>query len=206
MPDTSSPLVPRLRIAGVALPIDTSHLGCAVQVSRDARGRRRIAISASGIQPPDVSAVAWSAPVLVEWRDLTSDTAAWSGLSVLSAGVQRTDDMMGVAVSWALSGVEADESASPVSIASAPYWGQVSADPIGGAIQRKTDGSGTLLRAWGKRRVSIRGESVTPPAVSPGSVSVVSARYSGSLLVTGISVADDPGTGLVQWTLVGEEP
>lgn len=197
--------ISRLRIAGAELPIETHHLSCSVRLTCDGRGRRKIEIAATGIQPPTLTGVGWTGAVVIEWRDITSAEGGWQSLSVLSPGPQLSTDMAAITVAWSLSGIEAAENGSAVMIGGTPYWARVETSPLGGVIQRKTNGSGTLLRAWDKLRVTLTGESVSAPSAA-GLVAIISPLYTGNLLCFGVSCAESADSGLTTWSLNGEEP
>jgi len=182
--------ISRLRIAGTELPIATHHLSCQVQVTRDALGRRTLSVSASGHAPPALTAVTWTSAVTVEWRDLESESAAWTALAILSAGWERTDDLSGITVAWSLKGVEASATASPVTLGGTHYWGTVQV---------------SAPRALTRRQVQIKGEGVSAPTAAGGSVTVASGPFNGSLITLGVASQTDAATGLISWTLDGWE-
>jgi len=198
----TAPSASRLSVAGIALPAET-HLDLKVDLGRHASGRRTITISALGWAVPALDTVTWSAPVALVWADLA--TGATASLTVLSTGIQRSDDLSALTCTWTLKGVEASGLAAQVTIGGTNYWAKVSREPLGGLIQRKSDGAGTLLRAWAKSRVTITGEGGSAPAVS-GLVAIVSTIYTGNLLVPGTGASLDPETGLIAWTVAGEQP
>lgn len=193
-----------LTIGGVS-PAESTYLTLDVTEGRHASGRRTVEIRGTGLTAPDLSAVTWTGAVTFTWP--IAQTLGAKSLSVLSTGlqVQTSLSFEQHRVSWSLRGVEASGLAGLVTIGGTDYWAQVSRDPLGGTIQRKSDGSGTLLRAWSKSRVSITGEGGSAPSVS-GSVAIVSTLYTGNILVVGVSANLDPETGLVRWTVAGEQP
>lgn len=195
----------RLRIGGLELPVETHRAACSVQVSTDGQGRRTVAITASGIWPPALGAIDWSAPVTLDWIDLAQADTAWVSVSVQSPGPQITSDLAAVTCSWTLTGIDADESGSAVTIDGTPYLASVAIEPRDGVMQVKTNGAATLLRANTRVRVTLTGESRAAPAVS-GVVAIVSPLYSGDILTFGPSATYQQATGLVAWTLTGVQP
>jgi len=191
----------RLTIGGVVLPAET-HLDLKITLGRQPSGRKTLALAATGWSVPALDAVAWSAPVTVTYADLASGGTA--SLAVLSAGVQRVDDLSGPTCQWSLSGVEATGLAAMVTIGGTAYWATVDRQPLGGIIQRKSNGAGVLLSAWGKTRVTITGEGGSAPSVS-GVVAISSTLFTGNLLVNGVGAKLDPETGLIAWTVAGEQ-
>jgi hypothetical protein len=198
--------IARLKVGSTELPIATHHLGCTVQVERHPSGRRKVRIQATGFYPPDLSAVTWTGAVTLSWRDLADADAAWSSLAILSAGLQQAQDLDGVTCQWSIEGWEASGLSALVTLGSTNYWAAVSVSPIGGVIQRKSNGAGVLLSAWGKSAVRIEGESGAAPSVVAGTLSVTSTLYTGSILVRGLTKSLDPLTGLVRWSIEGEQP
>lgn len=204
MPD-SNPLI-LLSVAGTELPIQTHHARCEVVDSRLPSGRRTLSIRAAGWYPPDLSAVTWTAAVSIGWRDLRAATPSWKTLSVLSSGPQITSDLLAPGCEWSLEGTEAPGGSVAITVGGVAYTGKQSVAPVGGLIQRRTSGAGSILRAWGKRRVRITGESATAPAISPGTVAVSGPVYTGNILCLGLAAEIDSETGLYSWTVEGEEP
>lgn len=198
--------VSRLKVGSTELPIETHYLGCSVGVERHPSGRQRVSISARGQYAPDLSAVTWTSAVTVYWRDLDNADADWRSMAILSRGLQETQNLAAVDVAWSIEGWEASGLSATVTIGSTAYWAAVSVSPIGGVIQRKTNGAGTLLKAWGKTAVRISGEGGAAPSVTPGTLSITSTLYTGTILVRGISADLDPSTGLVRWSIEGEQP
>jgi hypothetical protein len=106
-----------------------------------------------------------------------------------------------------LEGVEASGLAGTVTIAGTAYWGVTEVELMGGYVQRASNGAGTLLSAWSKKRVRLSGEGAgTGPTQGAGTVSVTTPLYTGSLITLGVRRAWDPSTGLLTWSLEGEEP
>lgn len=193
-----------LKIAGTTLALETHHLRCEVQVTRLASGRRRVQVSASGWEAPDLAAIDWDAPVAIGWLDPggAGDAEVWLSISVLSPGPVYTSDVAGVLVQWSLAGVESELSSSAVTIAGTDYSAAISADPDPGQVQVMTDGSAALLQAWVRWTVRIEGEG-PGPAVSAGEVAISSAVWSGTLLTAGVSRSWDPESGARRWTITG---
>lgn len=197
--------VTRLRIASQDLPIETHYRACSVSMTRLQSGRREVTITASGQYAPDVSGIDWTAGVSVAWIDLsTGDT--WQSVTVLSTGIQVSADLAQLGVSWTLAGHEAPAGSVLVTIAGTAYLARMAVSPLGGIIQRRSNGAGALHRAWGKRAVSIHGESTTVPSVTSGTIAVSGPVYSGNILCRGVAAEADPQTGLYTWTVEGEEP
>lgn len=195
-----------LSVAGAELPLTTHHATCTIVEGRHASGRRTLSVSAAGWYPPALDSVAWSTtPITIGWRDLGASTPTWKSLSVWSRGPQITSDLVAPGASWTLEGVEAAGLSALVSVGGTSYWGRISVSPVGGVMQRKSSGAGVLLRAYAKRRVQIAGEGASAPAVS-GLVAISGTLYSGNILCSGVAAALDPATGLVSWTIDGEEP
>jgi hypothetical protein len=193
-----------IQIGGVTVPWQCHCKGLSVDVERHASGRLRVSLKASGFYPPALSGVDWSAPVTITWADLGTD-GGYASLSVLSTGVQRSDDVLGVVAGWSLIGVAAGSHAGLATIGGSTYWCSVDARPLAGPIQRMSTGAGVLMRPWSKQAVTIRGETGgSAPAVS-GAVAVTSEAFTGTLLTQGVAKSWDPETGLLTWTLEGEE-
>lgn len=193
----------RLTIGGVAVPIAACH-SCRIVHGRNGNGRKTLRIDATGFYPPALDSINWTLPVTIVYEDLGTDGSTGS-LSVLSTGIQRTDDLAAVSCTWSIDGAEATGVAGVVTIGGTSYWATVDRQPIGGVIQRKSNGAGTLLSAWGKSRVTITGEGGSAPAVS-GVVAIVSTIYTGNILVAGVAAKLTPETGLISWTVAGEQP
>lgn len=196
-----------LTIGGVSLPRDTHHLGCTVETGWNGSGQRTLRIQASGWHAPALSAVDWSAPVTVSWLDRRSGATTWRALTVDSRGPQITDDLGTLGASWSLEGTartsEAATAGGRVTINGTAYIASISVSPIGGVIQRKSNGAGVLMRAWGKHSVRISGRG-TAPSITPGAVTVVSAAWSGTILCTGLAADLDQETQALTWSVTGE--
>lgn len=204
MPD-SNPFI-LLSVASVELPIETHHARCEVVDSRLANGRRTLSIRAGGWYPPDLSAVTWTAAVSIGWRDLRASTPTWKSLSVLSAGPRITSDLLAPGCEWELEGAEASAGSVLITVGGVAYTGRQAVSPIGGMIQRRTNGAGSIQRAFGKRRVRISAESAAAPSIAPGTVAVAGPVFTGNILCLGLTAEIDSETGLYSWTVEGEEP
>lgn len=192
-----------LTIGGVSVPL-YARLAMEVAVTRHSSGRRSLSIRCRGQLAADLSAVPWTAGVAVAWVDHLGDSGT---MTILSAGPQISHDVAAAVSSWSLDGVEASGLAGTVTIAGTAYWGTTQVEPMGGTIQRASNGAGTLLSAWSKRRVLLRGEGAgTGPTQGAGTVAVTTPLYTGNLITLGVRRAWDPDTGLLAWSLEGEEP
>lgn len=192
-----------LSIGGVTIAL-RERLRFDVEVKPHRSGRREISIQAEGSAPPDLSAVNFALPVVVAYTDHLGSAKT---ITVLSEGPQRSDDIAGAWTSWSLTGVESLGGGGALTIGGTTYWGTVQVAYLGGTIQRMSDGSGVLLSAWSKRKVTLAGEgAASVPAVGAGTVAITSNLYTGDLVTLGVSRSWDPDTGLTSWTLEGEEP
>lgn len=192
-----------LTIGGVSIP-QAARLKFDLELTPNASGRRELKIQAEGTAPPSLGTVNWAAPVTVAWTD---HLGTGYSITVLSAGVVRSDAISDAWTSWTLDGVESTGGGGTVTIAGTSYWASVEMSYLGGTVQRMSNGAGVLLSAWSKKKVTFSGESAgTVPAVGAGTVAVVSGLYTGNLVTLGVSRSWDPDTGLTSWTLEGEEP
>lgn len=212
-----------ISIGGIAIDRRTHLLSLDVQIARGRGGLHRLTISATGWYIPDnLGSVNWDAPLSVVVPSPNSTGTAIASnrytrtvpatlptrtLTVYVPDGIQVSATIGQApiVSWSMTGWELGTGGATVTIGGTAYPGSSSVSPIGGTIRRMSNGAGTLLRAWGKRAVTLTGSGTSVPDVS-GTVAVVSDRYSGDLLVRGVSSAWDPETGLRTWTIDGEEP
>lgn len=172
-----------LSIGGVTL----SAQACAeitVELTRHSSGRRGIAIRGSGLLPPAIGSVTWSAPVAVGY---TGAGGAVS-ITILSAGPVIGDNPKSPRATWSLDGVEAGSGVGLVTIGSTTYWATVDVQVQGG-----------------KSMVSISGDAVAggAPSTAAGTVTVATGLFSGDLWTDGVARTWDPDTGLTAWTLAG---
>lgn len=180
----------RIKVAGVDLPIETHYRACSVTSERLSSGRHRLSVSASGQYAPDLSTIDWADAVTVEWIDLETGTD-WLSLSVISAGPQVQADLDAIGVTWTLTGVEAPAGSVAVTIDGTDYLAKLERAPVDGVP--------------GRNRVTITGSTPDAPVVTAGSVAIVSTLFSGSIIAQGVTAAQDPETGLIDWSLTGVE-
>ena len=192
-----------LSVGGVTLPATTYQSGLTITQGYEASGARTLSLSASGVALPAISGLDYSAPITVSWGGVLGG----GSLVISTPGPSIQQSPRDGTVSWSLSGSETTLGTTPgtVTVGGVAYSGSVSVAPIGGTIRRMSDGTGTLLRAWGKRAVQITGESAAPPSVS-GLISVTTSLYTGQILVRGVSATWDSSRAITSWTIDGEEP
>jgi hypothetical protein len=194
-----------LSVAGVAIA-RTACLDLAVEVAPDAAGVRTLRLRASGSTDPGLGSVDWAAAVTVAYPTGSGGSAS---ITVLCPGLQREDDARSKRINWSIEGREtvAPSGAGTVTVAGTVYAGGAEAEYIGGTLQRASNGAGTLLSAWSKRRVRLTGTpAATAPTAGAGTVAVTTAVYTGNLITLGVERSMDPDTGLYSWSLEGEEP
>ena len=196
-----------LSIGGVQLDLACWNLSASVTRSTDGT----VKVAASGRQRPALDGIDWSETVAVIWNP-TGDAGDVQTAALDNGALEIAYDLVAGSYTWTLaeksaSGSSASESDlwAAVTIGGTGYDARVSREPLGGTIQRKTNGAGTLLSAWNKTKVTITGEGPVPP-VTAGSVAIASAVYTGSLLITGISSANQANSTALSWTLTGEAP
>lgn len=200
----TTPIV-RIQVAGSDLPITTHHLECSVVEGLTDTGRRTIAISARGFSAPDLSAIDWTAPVALSWRDITDADAAWDTLTVWSLGPRVTTDLDGIVAAWTIEGTESAGTTSLLTIGGVtlPHDTHHLACEV-------TTGYGT----GGQRTLRISARGWHAPALSAvdftGAVTVtwVDRRTGGttrslSIRSPGPEITDDLGAMGAAWTLTG---
>lgn len=193
-----------LTIGGVTVP-ESCYLQFAADISREGAGARTLTIRATGQTAPSLSSVDWAEPVTVSWP--APQTLSALSMTILAPdGISHASDLQfgRHRVSWSLTGVEVDSGASAiVTIGGVDYVASISVSPLGGRLQRKSNGAGLRLQAWAKRSIRIEGEG-DAPSVSPGSVSIASGAFTGTMLADGVSISLGRD-GKATWTLEGEE-
>lgn len=177
-----------LSIGGVVPDPRSWCLGCQVSAGPTSTGPRRVRVQARGWEPPVLTGVDWSAPVILAW----STPHETLSVTVQAAPPEFTYDAASGEYGWSLEGIETGTPTGvpgAVSIDGTTYWAAVQV---------------SAPRARARRQVQIRGEGATAPAGS-GAVTVTTALFSGTLITLGASVSRDPLTGRVSWTLDGWE-